>query len=160
VAIVAAEALGRLGAVAVPALIAALEEGETRRYAASALASLGDERAVVPLLEALQQPSWDDRWEAAEGLGKLKARVALEPLLPLLQDPDASVRAIAAWALGEICRSQAQTPAGRSGSPGDETCQGRVRTALERACQDEDAQVRQAARKALERLAATGGNGP
>jgi HEAT repeat protein len=127
------EALGRLGALAVPALVAALEESDLRPYAASALATLGDERAVEPLIEALQQPSWDYRWEAAEGLGKLRAEAAVGPLLQALQDRDAGVRAMAAWSLGEI---------------GDE----RARPALEHAGQDEDADAREAARKALVRL--------
>lgn len=127
------EALGRIGAPAAPAMIAALGEHDIRPYVASVLATLGDERAVDPLIEALQQPAWDYRWEAAEGLGQLKAVAAVGPLLQALQDRDAGVRAIAAWSLGEI---------------GDE----RALTALQHATQDEDPDVRESARKALNRL--------
>ena len=127
------EALGRIGEAAIPALVVALDEGDLRPYAAWALAALGHPQAVAPLIEALQQPAWDFRWQAVEGLGKLKAGAAVGPLLQALQDRDAGVRAMAAWSLGEV---------------GDK----RAQPALEHALRDEEEDVRQAAEKSLARL--------
>jgi arylsulfatase A-like enzyme/HEAT repeat protein len=101
----AAVALGRLGdADAVPGLIAAARSGPTRRLRHEAirlLGSLGDHRAVRPLLDLL--PDLRVRRQAIAALGTLgdpAARLPLEDLIRWEHRP--TVRDAAVQALGEI----------------------------------------------------------
>ncbi|MCS7283069.1 MAG: HEAT repeat domain-containing protein [Anaerolineae bacterium] len=73
VARLAADALARIGAPAVPALIAALQEGDTvtRIGAARALSVIGPEEAVPALCAALDDPSALVTYYAEEALDKL-----------------------------------------------------------------------------------------
>ncbi len=73
VARLAADALARIGAPAVPALIAALQEGDTvtRIGAARALSIIGPEEAVPALCAALDDPSALVTYYAEEALDKM-----------------------------------------------------------------------------------------
>jgi HEAT repeat protein len=55
-----------------------------RGRAALMLGKIGDERAVDPLIEALDAPGFQTPLYAAQSLGKLGDRRAIEPLLRLL----------------------------------------------------------------------------
>ena len=131
----AVEVLGLIGAaVAVPSLFKLLNNSNpaVRQKVAKALAEIGDERAIAPLLSQLREPQWgelseiatavlsfgkkaesqvlellDDssstaRYWAAEILGKLKSKRAVEGLTKSLKDEKANIRAKSANALGEI----------------------------------------------------------
>ena len=69
--------------------------GETasyaRRSAILALGRLGDERAVEPLVLALQDEDRYIRREAAKALGELGSPAAIEPLIAALGDSEESV---------------------------------------------------------------------
>ncbi len=73
VARLAADALARFGPVAVPALVAALKEGDTatRAGAARALSAIQPEEAVEALCEALDDPSAIVTYYAEEALEKM-----------------------------------------------------------------------------------------
>ena len=80
----------RAGAMAVPALIQGLSNGNphTRWEAACALTVIKDASAAAALLHALEDENHDVRWAAMEGLIAL-GRAGLEPLLQaLMQDFD------------------------------------------------------------------------
>jgi HEAT repeat protein len=81
-----------------------------RKSAATALGDLGDERAVEPLIEALQDEDNFVRKMAATACGKLHDRKAVEPLIEALADEDPFVRERAAQALGKIGDSRAVDP--------------------------------------------------
>jgi len=68
-----ADALGRFGAVAVPALIAALKEGDvaTRAGAARALSAIQPQEAIEALCRALDDPSAIVTYYAEEALDKM-----------------------------------------------------------------------------------------
>jgi phycocyanobilin lyase subunit alpha len=55
-----------------------------RRNAAKALGKLGDQRAVLPLIECLSCSDYYVRESAAQALGKLGDRTAITPLMQLL----------------------------------------------------------------------------
>ena len=104
-------ALRRLGAAAVPALIATSRANlwETRWRAISALAAVRDPRAVEPLVAALADPSAQVTRSAVAAIG-LYAAVGLMPteraialLRAALRHDDGDVRYSAASALGELC---------------------------------------------------------
>jgi HEAT repeat protein len=124
---------------AVEALINALGRDYpvgARRQAAVGLGLKRDPRAVEPLIAALKDSDAYVRGGAAEALGKLKDPRAVEPLMAALKDTDKSVRRAAAAALERL---------------GDE----RAVPALEAAAAgDAEADVREAARKALEKIRA------
>ncbi len=81
----------------------AAEATEDRIAAARRLGELPDRRAVMALLEALEDPSPRLRTEAAKSLGRLGYRsMARAALLGRLQDPDPDVRQAAALALGQL----------------------------------------------------------
>jgi hypothetical protein len=76
---------------------------EERIAAARRLGELPDRRAVMALLETLEDPSPRLRAEAAKSLGRLGYRsMARAALLSRLQDPDPDVRQAAALALGQL----------------------------------------------------------
>lgn len=88
--------------------------GETasysRRSAISALGRLGDERAVDPLVSALQDEDRYIRREAAKALGELGSPAAIEPLIAALGDSEENVRRNAITALGATGDERAVEP--------------------------------------------------
>ena len=107
-----------------------------RLCAIQALAEMGP-KAVPPLIEALANPPGKgdlSAWNATEGLAKT-GEEAVPALIQALADDDPIVRTNAAYALGRV---------------GSES----GRDALEKALEDENEKVREAARWALERLSA------
>jgi HEAT repeat protein len=94
--------VARKGAAAVEPLIEALKHADPRVKcgAVSALAAIGDARAVEPLIAALSDP--EARRAAADALGKIRDRRAVKPLAILLRDPDEPVRRTAMRALAAI----------------------------------------------------------
>jgi HEAT repeat protein len=75
---------------------------KVRRRAAEALGTLGDVRAVEPLIAALQDGDKVVRRRAAEALGRLGDARAIEPLIATLQRKDSITRRQAHWALRRI----------------------------------------------------------
>lgn len=69
--------------------------------AAATLVAIG-QRAVQPLLAALDRSSWVARRNAAWALGALDEPRAVAPIIRLMQDPQPAVREQAAWALGVL----------------------------------------------------------
>jgi HEAT repeat protein len=85
--------------------------GGVREAAADALGTLGDVRAVDPLIAALGDGDGGVRWAAANALGILEDDRALEPLiLALEQRHDDELRLVAASALGELGDARAVDP--------------------------------------------------
>src|SRR5690349_8249622 len=85
----AQDALVRVGAAAVPALIAALDAGslQQRVVVPDVLGPIGDRRAVEPLVRTLGDAEPRVRAAAAGGLTWLQDPAAAPALLPLLEDP-------------------------------------------------------------------------
>jgi HEAT repeat protein len=79
----AAVTLVAIGADSVPAVIPILESGDglTRAYAAKILGMIGDERALEPLVKALDDEVASVVWNAAWSLGELGDVRAFEPLV-------------------------------------------------------------------------------
>jgi HEAT repeat protein len=107
----AAEALTKLGAPAVDALIGALQhsDDDVRWKAAIALGEIGDQRGIDPLIRLLSD---DDRFvksRAAYALG-LIGEPAVDPLLRALRQGDGNLRWGAAIALGKIRDPRAIEP--------------------------------------------------
>jgi HEAT repeat protein len=100
----------RIRAPAVDLLIDALLDTrrtvDTRGRSASALGTIGDSRALAPMLQVLQDRTQDlgVRGMVAFYMGRLRDRDAVGPLLDLLQTPDedSMVRTHVAMALGEL----------------------------------------------------------
>jgi HEAT repeat protein len=69
--------------------------------AAATLVAIG-QRAVSPLLAALDNPSWVARRNGAWALGALDEPRAVEPVTRLMNDPEPAVREQAAWVLGVL----------------------------------------------------------
>lgn len=82
----------------------------SRRSAISALVRLGDERAVQPLITALQDEDPYMRREAAKALGDLGFPDAVEPLIEALRDSEDNVRRNAITALGLVGDDRAIEP--------------------------------------------------
>lgn len=109
----AARALGVIGdPQAVSGLIEALDTSDPylQEEIAYALAQLGDERGIPPLLELLQDPEADRPWEAIiEALGQLRAQAA-ESLLQRFRDhPSERVRSATAWTLFRLTQDPSLT---------------------------------------------------
>ncbi|MGB2842281.1 MAG: HEAT repeat domain-containing protein [Halobacteriota archaeon] len=125
----AAAALGNIGEPAVEPLIHALkdEDSDVRKRVTVALDKIGwtpgddtershyliakkewaeltrlGEPAVEPLIQALEDESWEVRKRAAEVLGKIGDARAVEPLIQALKDEYWNVNKKAEEALGEI----------------------------------------------------------
>jgi len=134
----AIEALVDIGEDAFERLLAALKDGDPNvRYAAAfALGEIGDERALLPLITALQRTDEDETVlpRMAVALGKIGDAEAVEPLTAMLKHHRTSVRTYAAEALGEIGDLRA------------------VRPLVNRLHSDQDARVRGAAKRALKEL--------
>ena len=81
-----------------------------RKEAVVALKTIGDKKALLPLIDALKYEEWHEKYVvlssvreyAAEALGLLKDKNAVNPLIEALNDNDEDVRFKAAWALGNI----------------------------------------------------------
>ena len=100
----AAQALAAMGAVAVPALVHALDDPPRRLIAAGALGTIRDTRAVPRLLEMLRSGAPPERAAAASALGEIRDPVALEALVHAGRDPEVEVRDAALAAL-DLMRS-------------------------------------------------------
>ncbi len=86
------------------------EDAKARRAAAQILGFAKDARAVVPLIECLDDPDKYTRRAVAQALGRLADKRATKPLIKLLEDKDAYfVRAVVA-ALGRIGDRRAVGP--------------------------------------------------
>lgn len=107
----AEDALAKIGEPTVEPLIKALDDNDfwMRAAAVGALGKIGDERAVEPLMKALNE--WYDKYEkyengchlVAKALGAIGDERAVEPLIEILDEcSDEGVRWHAATALGEI----------------------------------------------------------
>lgn len=103
----AAEALGRMGEAAVPALLALLEHdgADQRRFAAEILAVVGSRTAEGPLVAALDDVDPNVRVAAAEALGKVGGDEAASALELALERPDALLRLSAMDALARLGRA-------------------------------------------------------
>ncbi|HGE71078.1 TPA: hypothetical protein ENX78_09605 [Candidatus Poribacteria bacterium] len=110
----AVSALSSIGAPAVDGLIAILSnpnESETARVSsASALGTIGDKRAVIPLINALKDGNKNVRAISASSLGILRDRRALMPLIDALNDSDIVVKTNSAASLGLIADKTATQP--------------------------------------------------
>ena len=97
-------ALTAIGEPSVPVLGLCLSDPQpdVQEAASSVLALIGDERVLLPLIEALGNRDWIVRMHAAKALGRIKHARAIEPLIPLLQDKVKAVREEATIALAEI----------------------------------------------------------
>ncbi|HYC20073.1 MAG TPA: HEAT repeat domain-containing protein, partial [Candidatus Bathyarchaeia archaeon] len=78
------------------------QSSDVRRAAAEALGTIGDGRAVEPLVKALNDSDWLVRRKAAEALGTIGDGRAVEPLVKALNDADSDVRKSVAEALSKI----------------------------------------------------------
>ena len=114
-----ADKLTKIGKPAVEPLIQALLADADllgppmgRRVAvARILARIGDQRAVEPLTQALEDKgSGDLRGQAAWALGNIRDKEAVEPLIDALKDDDWLVQNSAAEALGMIGNERAVEP--------------------------------------------------
>src|SRR2546426_4905108 len=98
--------LGRLGPIAVQALLATLDDARTaaeRGGAADALGRIGDSRAVTHLLRALEDPAITVRRTSMVALLRLEAMNAVPRIVRLLEeDQSGGVRVIAAGVLGKF----------------------------------------------------------
>jgi serine/threonine protein kinase len=104
----AAEALGRFGATAAPAIAAKLVDATDRgdfgtaRFAAKAAGMIQSSEVLSPLLEALICDDSMLASQAALALGELGDERALPDLIESLERPDANVRFTSAQALGQL----------------------------------------------------------
>lgn len=92
--------------------IARLKTGgeDQRKDAAEYLGSVGDERAVKALMDAMTDPEDDIREEAAEGLGKIGGADAVPLLIRALHDESIGVVRAAIKSLGRIGDDRAIDP--------------------------------------------------
>jgi len=74
-----------------------------RIRAAECLMEIGDERAIIGLMDMIEDPNPQVRITAIGALGALRAHVAMEKILRALQeDAEISVRIVAARTLGKL----------------------------------------------------------
>ena len=71
-------------------------------FSTAGVAQTNNPDNVDQLIEALQNESWQIRWDAAAALGETKDRRAVGPLTAALQDENSYVRMTAARSLGMI----------------------------------------------------------
>ena len=111
----AALALGRFGVAAVERLATTLASGDedARWWAARALAEVGGEGAVPPLVRVLDEPDPDLRACAALALGRVGDGSAAPALAGKLDDESAFVASIAADALSMLGERAVDALAGR-----------------------------------------------
>jgi HEAT repeat protein len=100
----AAEALGKLGAAAAPAVPELIDALTSRHrygmpqvefHATVALGRVGDPRAVIPLIRVLASPAPASRREAVRALGSIGGPDAMQALRAMVWDEDRHVRAAA-----------------------------------------------------------------
>ena len=97
-----------IGQTAVPALVQTLQSPDAppqlKIRSAGWLGSIGDCRAVLPLIAATGAGDKDLRWVAVNALGELHDRRAVQCMLNIAQDPsqELSLRKTAIRSLGEI----------------------------------------------------------
>lgn len=99
--------LGMVGGdEAVRALIRTVENERedliVRGRAAMMLGKLGDTRAVMPLIRALNAPGFQTRYYAAQALGELGDHRAVDPLIALAENQKDRVREAALDALQRL----------------------------------------------------------
>lgn len=96
--------LAAIGAPAMPALIACMNEAnaEVRWRALVALGWIGDSKSVEPLLDALCDSAWEVRQSAAWALGQIGDVRAADGLLAAMRDHDEQVCVLAAYALARM----------------------------------------------------------
>jgi HEAT repeat protein len=130
----AAAGLLAMGDVAVPALIARLNDKSIREGAIAVILGRIGVAALKPLIEGLRSPDTEVRRGSAWAIGNMGHQAAaVEPLAAALSDPKPSVRAASAWAIGAM---QGKAAAAR----------------IHPLLKDADAKVRLAACEALGRL--------
>lgn len=101
----ASQALGQVGAPALPELLKLLRDPDTDlRYLASQALGMVGEPALPALVAVLREPDNDVRCNAARALGQMSATAqpAIPALAPLSKDPDAKLRSCVAEVLGRI----------------------------------------------------------
>jgi HEAT repeat protein len=100
----AAASLAKIGAAAVPELIAISrdEHPSTRSLAIEALGEIGSSKAVAPLVEVLKMDTSGARGDAIEALGKIGDPQAIEPLLLVLKTGTTTIRKKAIAALSKF----------------------------------------------------------
>lgn len=86
----AVEILTRLGRDALPALLAhaSCSDHDVRKFVVDILGDIGDDQAVVVIVNALADEDSNVRAAAAENLGKLRAVAGVPALLDAMQHPD------------------------------------------------------------------------
>jgi len=161
-----AEVIVRFGQAATGAVLGLLSDQDhpaVRVWAARILGSIGDLAAVEPLVNRLRDRQEQLRVAAADALGAFKDRRALQPLTQvMLRDPAPQVRAHAAAAVGQIAGDQAASVLIAAFSDPDFATRLRAieafesmhltdTSALERALNDSNAEVRKRAAVALDR---------
>ena len=119
----AALALGRFGSAAAGRLADILATGEAhaRWWAARALAEVGGEGAVNPLVSVLGEPDPDLRACATLALGRIGNGSAAPALAKMLDDGSAFVASVAADALSMLGDSAVEALAGRLGAENPHT---------------------------------------
>ena len=154
---------GKSATGAVLGLLAAQDHPAVRVWAARILGSINDSTAIEPLISRLRDRQELLRVAAADALGVFKDRRALQPLTQvMLRDPAPQVRAHAAAAVGQIAGDQAASVLIAAFSDPDfatrlraieafESMQLTDTSALERALNDSNAEVRKRAAVALDR---------
>ena len=127
----AAKRIVEMGPTAVPTLITVLsgEHLAARRMAAWILGELKDDRAIMPLKEALAYRDNRVRWNAASALVKLKPR-SVRALIAALEGHDLWARRAAAWALAEIRDPTAGEPLARAVLGQDDNLRWKAATGL------------------------------
>ncbi|MBD3209855.1 hypothetical protein GF318_00555 [Candidatus Micrarchaeota archaeon] len=139
---------------------------EAREGAAMALGELGDERAVRPLVAALDDENAEVRISALEALGKIGDSSAVPELMQSLEDYDWRVRQKASLALKKMkiteeqfgrllsMLSKGETAEKRAGAAMalGELRRTRAIPALKNAMKDKDTEVRTAAAEALAKI--------
>ncbi|MDR4498174.1 MAG: HEAT repeat domain-containing protein [Candidatus Scalindua sp.] len=130
----AAWALAEIGEGATESLVSALRDNEksTRRRASWALIQIG-EPAIPHLMRSLRDTNKFARLRSAIVLGWIGSEKAVTSLSWTLQDDNLAVRKTAAWALGKIGGAEAKT-------------------LLEKIPSDEDKDVLEYAREAIQRI--------
>ncbi len=108
----AAEVLERMGAKAVPKLIAnlRLRDQEVKKFIVDILGEIREPEALPALIETFKEENDNLRAAAAEALGKLGREEAISPLLELLQEKEPMLRFTALEALAEIGRAGGELP--------------------------------------------------
>jgi hypothetical protein len=100
----AVHALGNIGTAATEALIVALKKKNRnlRLGVIGALAEIKDSRAVSSLMEMIEDPGSEIRWQAAMALGEIGDPGAIPAILKALKDTDKYVRYGSAVSLMKI----------------------------------------------------------